>query len=48
MVTIPFANSPTRYLSGLFLLFWLGMWFIGFKSAALQVMSGKGGVFLIF
>jgi hypothetical protein len=47
-ISIPAANNPWRYLGGLFLLFWLGAWVFGFKSASTQVMEGKGGFFLIF
>jgi hypothetical protein len=35
VIVIPAANSPARYFTGLFLLFWLGGWAFGFKSAAL-------------
>jgi hypothetical protein len=37
-----------RYFIGAFLIFWLGGWFIGFTSAADEIMSGEGGAFLIF
>jgi hypothetical protein len=42
------ASSPTRYFPGLFLLFWLGMWTIGFRDAASKVLSGNANAFLIF
>ena len=42
------ASSPTRYFSGLFLLFWLGMWTFGFRDAASKVLSGNANGFLIF
>jgi hypothetical protein len=48
ILIIPGANSPTRYFTGLFLLFWLGGWALGFKSAASQILSGKGNAFIIF
>jgi hypothetical protein len=31
-----------------FLLFWLGGWAFGFKSASSQLMSGKGNLFIVF
>lgn len=37
-----------RFFIGAFLLFWLGGWFMGFTSAANEILSGKGGAFLIF
>jgi hypothetical protein len=47
-IIVPAANNPTRYLPGLFLLFWLGMWTIGFRDAASKVLSGNASTFLIF
>jgi hypothetical protein len=47
-VIIPAANSPMRYFTGLFLLFWLGGWAVGFISAASQILSGKANAFLVF
>ncbi|TKW77998.1 MAG: hypothetical protein DI543_12710 [Bradyrhizobium icense] len=47
-IVIPAKSSNARYLGGLFLLFWLGGWVFGFKSALSQVIDGKGGFFLIF
>ena len=47
-IIVPAAGSSTRYLAGVFLLFWLGMWTIGFKDAGSQVLSGKAPVFVIF
>jgi hypothetical protein len=47
-IIIPAATSPMRYFMGLFLLFWLGGWALGFKSAALQILSGKANAFIIF
>jgi len=35
-------------LTGLFLLFWLGMWTIGFRDAGSKVISGNANGFLIF
>jgi len=41
-------GNATRYLLGLFLLFWLGMWSIGFKEAFSKVASGSAGGFITF
>ena len=46
-VTVPVVSSPMRYFGGVFLLFWLGMWTIGFRSAASQILSGNFQPFLI-
>jgi hypothetical protein len=48
IVIIPAANSPMRYFTGLFLLFWLGGWALGFKSAVSQILSGNANAFIIF
>jgi hypothetical protein len=47
-IIIPAATSSTRYFTGLFLLFWLGMWTIGFRDAGSKVISGNANGFLIF
>jgi hypothetical protein len=47
-IIIPAANSPMRYFTGLFLLFWLGGWAVGFTSAASQILSGKANAFIVF
>jgi hypothetical protein len=47
-VVIPPTSSMMRYPTGLFLLFWLGFWFFGFKSTATQIWSGTFQPFLIF
>ncbi len=47
-IIVPAANSPMRYFTGLFLLFWLGGWALGFKSAASQILLGKANAFIIF
>jgi hypothetical protein len=47
-VVIPARGGFTRYLIGLFLLFWLGMWTIGFRDAGSKVLAGNAPVFLIF
>jgi hypothetical protein len=52
IVIPPSAGSFWRYGIGLFILFWLGGWFYGFRSAAAQLLSGSGPVpakgFLVF
>jgi hypothetical protein len=48
IVVIPAASSPMRYFTGLFLLFWLGMWTIGFRDVGSKVISGNANGFLIF
>jgi hypothetical protein len=48
IIIIPAAKSPMRYFTGLFLLFWLGGWALGFKSAASQILSGQANAFIIF
>ena len=47
-IVIPATASSTRYFGGVFLLFWLGGWFMGESSAINQLMSGKGGAFIVF
>ena len=47
-IIVPAANSPMRYFTGLFLLFWLVMWTMGFRDAASKVLSGNANGFLIF
>jgi hypothetical protein len=47
-IIIPAATSSTRYFTGLFLLFWLGIWTIGFRDAGSKVISGNANGFLIF
>jgi hypothetical protein len=37
-----------RYFVGLFLLFWLGGWFVGFSSTIWTLASGKFHPFLVF
>lgn len=49
MIVLPNTDgSPARYFAGLFLLFWLGGWTIGFWSALSTLLSGKASAFLIF
>jgi hypothetical protein len=47
-VVIPVANNPSRYFFGLFMLFWLGMWQMGFRDAGSKVLAGNAPMFLIF
>lgn len=47
-IVIPQPGGVARYFSGLFLLFWLGAWTIGFKFAFTQIMSGQAPAFLVF
>jgi hypothetical protein len=47
-IVIPVAAGASRYFTGLFLLFWLGMWTIGFRDAGSKVISGNGSAFLVF
>src|ERR1700761_7322726 len=47
-VTVPVVSSPMRYFTGVFMLFWLGMWTIGFRDAASKILSGNYQPFLIF
>jgi hypothetical protein len=48
IVVIPPPRNSSRYFTGLFLLFWLGLWAMGFKAAASDLWSGKGNAFLVF
>lgn len=48
IVVIPAKGSPTRYFGGLFLLFWLGGWVLGFKSALTTLLTGNGNAFIVF
>ena len=47
-ITIPAKASASRYFGGMFLLFWLGGWALGFKSVSSQLISGKGNLFMLF
>lgn len=41
VITIPQeSGGPMRYFGGLFLLFWLGLWFVGFSTAVSKLRSG--------
>ena len=49
LILVPHGSGGAmKYFIGLFLLFWMGGWFMGFTSAFSQIASGKGGVFLVF
>lgn len=49
LIVVPHGTGGVmRYFIALFLLFWVGGWFMGFISAFTQVASGKGGAFLVF
>jgi hypothetical protein len=48
VIVIPAPRGFSRYFLGLFLLFWLGLWTMGFNAAASQLWSGKGNAFLVF
>ena len=48
-IVVPPASGFGRYFVGFFLLFWLGMWTIGFRDAATKIMSGAtNNGFLVF
>jgi hypothetical protein len=48
-IVVPSTSGFGRYFVGFFLLFWLGMWTIGFRSAVEQIMSGRtANGFLVF
>jgi hypothetical protein len=48
MIVLPTDGSSARYFPGLFLLFWLGGWAIGFWSALSTILSGRASAFLVF
>jgi hypothetical protein len=49
MIVLPNTDGGSaRYFVGLFLLFWLGGWTIGFWSALSKILSGNASAFLIF
>ena len=47
-IIIPAKRNASRYFGGEFLVCWLGLWTMGFKSAASELMAGKAAPFLIF
>jgi hypothetical protein len=47
-IVIPGKGGTARYFTGLFLLFWLGMWTIGFRDVGSKVISGNANAFEVF
>jgi hypothetical protein len=47
-IVIPATGGYSRYFTGLFLLFWLGMWTTGFRDTGSKVLAGNAPPFLIF
>ena len=47
-IVVPPTSSLMRYPIGLFVLFWLGGWTLGFKSAVEKLWSGPVQPFLVF
>jgi hypothetical protein len=47
-VVVPPTNSFMRYPMGMFVLFWLGGWTLGFKSAVEKLWTGPVQPFLVF
>jgi hypothetical protein len=47
-IVVPATSSASRYLPGLFLLFWLGGWAVGFRDVGSQVLAGNANAFLVF
>lgn len=49
LITIPYAKrSIMKYFVGIFLLFWFGGWFIGFKNTIQAMINGKADLFIVF
>ena len=49
IIIIPYPPaSPLRYFIGIFMLFWLGGWAVGFVAVLTTILNGKGTPFLIF
>ena len=47
MIVVPSGSAGAmRYFVGLFLLFWLGGWFVGFSDVLTRVLTGKANTFL--
>jgi hypothetical protein len=46
VIVLPLAGGASRYFIGLFMLFWLGMWQMGFRDAASKIMAGNAPAFL--
>jgi hypothetical protein len=47
-IVVPPTSSFMRYPSGVFVLFWLGGWTLGFKSAVTKLWSEPVQLFLVF
>ena len=47
-IVIPALGGFSRYFAALFMLFWLGMWQMGFRDAGSKVLAGNAPAFLIF
>ncbi len=47
-IVIPATTSASRYFPGLFLLFWLGGWAVGFKDVGSKILAGNANAFLVF
>jgi hypothetical protein len=47
-IVIPPTASASRYFGGLFLLFWLGGWAVGFKDVGSKVLAGQANAFAVF
>jgi hypothetical protein len=47
-IVIPPTTSASRYFGGLFLLFWLGGWAVGFKDVGSKVLAGQANAFMVF
>lgn len=49
LIVIPYGNAGImRYFIGIFIIFWLGGWFMGYTSAGSQIISGEANAFIIF
>jgi hypothetical protein len=47
-IVVPPTSSFMRYPMGMFILFWLGGWTLGFKSALEKLWTGPVQLFLVF
>jgi hypothetical protein len=49
MIVVPNGSAGAmRYFAGLFLLFWLGGWYVGFSDVFARMLAGKANSFLLF
>lgn len=46
-IVIPVAGGVSHYFTGLFLLFWLGMWTVAFRDVSSKILSGNFNAFLV-